>query len=85
MFALSFAFFLALGGTTQLAQTQKPTAHLNDLAGVVNESTRQRLETILSNLKTKTGIVFDIAVVQTTGGKSIEDFSLELADRKSVV
>ncbi len=76
---LSFAFFLALGGTTQLAQTQKPTGHLSDLAGVVNENTRQELETLLTNLKTKTGIQFDIAVVQTTGGKSIEDFSLQLA------
>jgi tetratricopeptide (TPR) repeat protein/uncharacterized membrane protein YgcG len=81
LFVLSSAMFLVLGGSNQLAQTQaqKPTGHVNDLAAVVNETTRQQLETILTNLKTKTGIEFDIAVVQTTGGKKIEEFSLELA------
>lgn len=74
-------FFLF--GITQLAQTKQqlpaPTGHVNDFAGVVNESTRQQLESILANLKLKTGIEFDIATVQSTSGQDISDFSLQLA------
>src|SRR5262245_16738723 len=76
---LGTVFLFAHGGSNQFAQTQKPAGHVNDLASVLDEATRQQLETILTNLKTKTGIEFDIAVVQSTGGKSIEDFSLQLA------
>lgn len=81
IFGCSLALFLSLG-ITQLAQTQKlplPTSHVSDFAGVVNDATRKQLENILANLKLKTGIEFDIATVQTTGGKDISDFSLQLA------
>jgi tetratricopeptide (TPR) repeat protein len=56
-----------------------PTSHVNDFAGVVNEQARQQLENILANLKSKTGIEFDIATVQSTGGQDISEFSLQLA------
>ncbi|HEV7745858.1 MAG TPA: TPM domain-containing protein [Pyrinomonadaceae bacterium] len=81
IFCCSLVLFLSLG-ITQLAQTQKlplPTSHVNDFAGVVNDATRQQLENILANLKLKTGIEFDIATVQSTGGQKISDFSLQLA------
>ncbi len=84
----SAALFLSLG-INQLAQTTQsgsptgvvaaPTGHVNDFAGVVNEQTRQQLENILANLKLKTGIEFDIATVQSTGGQDISEFSLQLA------
>ncbi|HSS19902.1 MAG TPA: TPM domain-containing protein [Pyrinomonadaceae bacterium] len=79
LLVVSATAFLFLGSGNQLAQTQGPTGHVNDLAGVVNDATRQQLETILTNLKTKTGIEFDVALVQTTAGKSIDEFSLQLA------
>lgn len=81
IFCCSLALFLSLG-ISQLAQSQKlplPTSHVNDFAGVLNEATRQQLENILANLKLKTGIEFDIATVQSTGGLKISDFSLQLA------
>jgi tetratricopeptide (TPR) repeat protein len=78
----SAALFLSLG-VNQLAQiTQKlpaPSGHVNDFAGVVNEQTKQQLENILTNLKLKTGIEFDVATVQSTGGQDISRFSLQLA------
>src|ERR1043166_1341320 len=72
-------FFLF--GITQFAQTKlpAPTGHVNDFAGVVNESTRQQLENVLANLKLKTGIDFEIAAVQSTSGQDISKFSLQLA------
>jgi len=78
----SAALFLLLG-VNQLAQTTQqmpaPTGHVNDFAGVVDEKTRQRLENILANVKLKTGIEFDIAMVETTAGQDIFDFSRLLA------
>jgi tetratricopeptide (TPR) repeat protein/uncharacterized membrane protein YgcG len=82
IFCCSAALFLSLG-VNQLAQsarkTPAPSGHVNDFAGVVNEQTRQQLENILANLKLKTGIEFDIATVESTGGQDISEFSLQLA------
>ena len=77
----SAALFLSLG-VTQLAQVKQlpaPTAHVNDFAGVLDEKTRQQLENTLANLKQKTGIEFDIATVESTGGQDITEFSLQVA------
>src|SRR6267143_2143821 len=69
--------------THQLAQTKaqlpKPTGHVNDFAGVVDEKTRLQLETLLENVKQKTGIEFDIATVESTSGQDIFEFSRQLA------
>jgi tetratricopeptide (TPR) repeat protein len=77
----SAALFLSLG-VNQLAQVKQlpaPTAHINDFAGVLDEKTRQQLENTLANLKQKTGIEFDIATVESTGGQDITEFSLQVA------
>jgi tetratricopeptide (TPR) repeat protein/uncharacterized membrane protein YgcG len=72
----------------QFAQTktQLParTGHVSDFTGVVNEKTRQQLENILANVKQKTGIEFDIAVVDSTGGQEISVFSGQLAQEWGV-
>jgi len=81
LFCCSATLFLSLG-VAQLAQTTPklpaPSGHVNDFAGVVNDQTRQQLENTLANLKLKTGIEFDVATVQSTGG-DISAFSLQLA------
>ena len=53
--------------------------YVNDFAGVVDEQTKQRLETILDNVKQRTGIELDLATVQTTGNQDIFDYSRRLA------
>src|SRR3981081_2051615 len=79
---ISAALFLSLA-VNQWAQTKPktpaPTGYVNDFAGVVDEATEQRLENVLANLNMKTGIEFDIATVESTGGQTIADFSLQLA------
>lgn len=76
------ALFLFLG-VNQSAQTtpQLParTGHINDFAHLIDDATRQRLETTLENLKQKTAIQFDVVTVETTGGQDIFDFSQQLA------
>ena len=56
-----------------------PTGHVNDYANVIDPATEQRLETILTNLKTVGNIEFAVATVDTTGGQEIFDYSLAVA------
>src|SRR6266550_6893437 len=83
------AALLLAFGVTQLAQTtaQMParTGHINDFAHVIDDATRQQLENTLENLKKKSGIQFDVATVETTGGQDIFDFSQQLAQSWKVV
>src|SRR5215210_468657 len=65
--------------SAQTTQLPAPTAHVNDFARVIDDKTRQQLENTLANLKLKTGIEFDVATVQSTGGQDISEFSLQLA------
>jgi tetratricopeptide (TPR) repeat protein/uncharacterized membrane protein YgcG len=66
-------------GQTQLEHLPAPTTHVNDLAGVLDLSTSQRLENLLENVKQRTGIEFTLATVKTTRGRDIFDVSLQLA------
>ncbi|HSE33030.1 MAG TPA: TPM domain-containing protein [Pyrinomonadaceae bacterium] len=56
-----------------------PFTPVVDNAGVVDAQTRQRLETIWSNLKQRADIEFAIVTVPTTGDLDIFDFSLATA------
>ena len=55
------------------------TSHINDFAGVIKDETKQRLDSILQNVQLKSGVQFDVALVQSTDGRDISDYSLELA------
>ncbi|HEX4900975.1 MAG TPA: TPM domain-containing protein [Pyrinomonadaceae bacterium] len=56
------------------------SGYVNDFAGVVDESTEQRLEVVLGNLKQRSGIEFGVATIQTTGARDIFDVSRDLAN-----
>ena len=68
------------------AGSQMPVrkSHVSDYTGVINEATRRKLENILFNVKQKTDVEFDIAVVDTTGGLDIFDYSSKLAQEWNV-
>ena len=83
----ALALFLGCGAahfaqTTQQLPVRK--GQVSDYTGVINEQTRQQLEAILTNVRQKTGIEFDIAVVDTTGGLDIFDYSAKLAQEWNV-
>ena len=73
-------FFVSVAQFAQ-TKTQLPvrTGHVNDFSGTINAETRQQLENILANVKLKTGIEFDIAVVDSTAGQEVSDYSALLA------
>lgn len=56
-----------------------PTTHVSDSAQAIEEQAKGQLENILANLQLRSGINFTIAIVKTTGGSDLYDFSLALA------
>ncbi|GAC1446606.1 MAG: hypothetical protein NVSMB56_06880 [Pyrinomonadaceae bacterium] len=80
-----FAVLLLLvAGRGVFAQITKsplpsPTGYVNDYANVVDPATKQRMETILQNLKQRADIEFAVVTVKTTGDTPIFDFSLAVA------
>src|SRR5688572_26590954 len=70
-------------GIHSRAQVKAPlparTGYVNDFAHVVDDATRQRLDTILDNVKKRSGIELNLATVQNTGNQGIFEFSRQLA------
>src|SRR6266542_6278515 len=75
-------FFISFGANPS-AQTKSqfpaPTGHVNDLAGVLDDQTKQRLENVLENLRLHNKIEFYLALVENTAGQDIFEFSRSLA------
>lgn len=80
---LSLAVLLgtALNSFAQTTQSPlpSPTGYVNDYVGVIDGTTKAQLETTLTNLDREQQIQFAVAVVDTTGGQDIFDYSREVA------
>lgn len=75
---------LLLGSGSANAQAEqsplpKPSAYVNDYAGVVDIATKARMESTLGNLDRQQQIQFSVVTVDTTGGQDIFDYSLAVA------
>jgi tetratricopeptide (TPR) repeat protein len=79
LFVLSTVTLLAQSG-----QLPSPTSHISDASGVLDAQTKTRLETLLANLKEKTKIEFYVAMVDSTDGKPIDEFSQRLANEWNI-
>ena len=81
LFAISLSTFaIAENVGAQDAQLPKPAGHINDLADTLDSASRQRLETVLENLKQKIGIQFVVVVVKSAGTQDLYDYSLRVAN-----
>lgn len=85
--ALILYAVLAVVGVAQLfvsASAQDklpaPSANINDFAEVIDPATKQRLDSVLRNLKTRTDVDLVIAVVKTSGSADMYDYSLRVAN-----
>src|SRR5215510_14337954 len=81
--ALSFvpllmAHTLACAQTTQ-SPLPPPTGYVNDYAGVIDDTTKQRMETTLTNLDREQQIQFAVVTIDSTNGRDIFDYSLAVA------
>lgn len=63
----------------QSTQLPAPKSHINDIAGVIDTQARARLEGVLERLKEKSKIDLYVAVVDTTDGVQVSDYSQRLA------
>ncbi|MBX7062747.1 MAG: TPM domain-containing protein [Pyrinomonadaceae bacterium] len=61
--------------------TLQATGFVNDYAGVIDPTTKAELEKKLTDLKNSTNpkVEIAVAVIQTTGGRDIFDYSIQLA------
>ena len=64
---------------TEIKSLPPPTGFVNDFAGVFDSQSKERLESLLSQLRDKSAIEFAVVTVDTTGGQPIFDYSLALA------
>lgn len=55
-----------------------PTGYVTDLAGVIPSATRQRLETLCTELEQKTGAQMAIVTVKSLDDRPVEDYSVDL-------
>ena len=56
-----------------------PTGYVNDYAGVIDATTKQRMETTLANLDREQQIQFFVVTIDSTKGRDIFDYSLAVA------
>jgi tetratricopeptide (TPR) repeat protein len=87
IFALSLSAFAVghdVAAQDQPPQLPKPTGHINDLGEALEAPTKQRLETVLENLKQKIGVQFVIVTIKTAGTDDLYDYSLRLANQWDV-
>ncbi len=78
---LAGSLFLLLHANP-LAQSTKPQApktHVTDVSGIIDAQTRVRLEGVLQQLQDKSKIEFYVAVVDSTDGIDVSEYSQRLA------
>jgi len=83
-FTILIAAFLIVSSAEtsgRAANLPMPSHYVEDYANVINASQESSLNGILQELEQKTGAQYIILTVETTGGMSIEQFSVELAEK----
>jgi len=78
-FVLLVAAIVSASGQTAQSPLPPPTGYVNDYAAIIDQATKQRLETTLANLDHQQQIQFSVVTVDTTGGQDIFDYSLAVA------
>jgi len=77
------ALVLITGGRAVAQTTQSPlpppTGYVNDYAGVIDSTTKESMETTLTNLDRQQQIQFFVVTVDSTKGRDIFDYSLAVS------
>ncbi len=78
---LAVGLFLLLHANpfAQSTKLPAPTSHVNDIAGIIDNETKERLENLLQRLKEKSKFELYVVTVETTGTQEISAFSNQLA------
>jgi uncharacterized protein len=76
--------FLALLASAEPIPSIKPTSYVTDLAGVLDASTKQKLERLAAEVEQKTGAQLAIVTVHSLEGTTVDDYAVELFKRLGV-
>jgi uncharacterized protein len=83
--ALAFVLLLGLPASLGGQSLPKPIGYVNDFAGVIDDSSRSRMEALVAALKEKTGAEIAVVTVPTIEPYgSIEQYSIDLATQWGV-
>ena len=78
---IAAGLFLLIHANPLAQSNQRPASksHINDLAGLIDAQTRSRLEGVLERLKEKSKLELYVALVETTDGVEVSEYSQRLA------
>src|ERR1041385_1624688 len=77
--AVGLFLLISANPFAQSTKLPAPSTHVSDFAGVLDNDTKTRIETLLQKLQEKSKIEFYVATVDSTGAQQISDFSKQLA------
>ena len=77
--AVALAAVVPAAAQSDQSPLPAPTGYVNDYAKVIDDATRSRMETTLTNLDRQHQIQFAVVTVDTTNGREIFDYSLAVA------
>lgn len=80
---LACATLLLCFATSAIAANKipEPNTHVADYAGVLDNGTEKQIDGYLTELEQKTGAQVIVLTVQTTEGRTIEQFALDVAEQ----
>jgi uncharacterized protein len=80
--SLFIIFFII--GCTDASVIPEPKGYINDFAGMISKESTKSLEDQLSEYEKQTTNEIAVVTVKTIGGKTIEDYSIALAEKWKV-
>jgi uncharacterized protein len=77
--AMGLAAVIPAAAQSDQSPLPAPTGYVNDYAKVIDDATKSRMESTLTNLDRQHQIQFAVVTVDTTNGRDIFDYSLAVA------
>src|ERR1700746_1868063 len=78
LFTFAILLFAAAAAFCDDINKISPTAYVTDLAGVMPQSSKQRLETLCTELEQKTGAQMAVVTVKSLDDRPVEDYAVDL-------
>ena len=78
LFTFAILLFAAAAAFCDDINKISPTAYVTDLAGVIPQSSKQRLEALCTELEKKTGAQMAIVTVKSLDDRPVEDYAVDL-------
>ena len=78
LFTFVIYFLAAATGVCDDINKISPTGYVTDLAGVIPQATKQRLETLCTELEQKTGAQMAVVTVKSLDDRPAEDYAVDL-------